>query len=322
MSLSNCPCRGHREATSCTCLLLSSPQLLPTPSPPSARAAHATTLTSAPLRVRPGMARHRVESTTLSPYLCLLTCLVMSPRWSSCTCPRWRDFESVDSGYCGGPCGEGEGGATCRQLAAGCGASVADIAGRANGGDGDGNVGRRGGDWGDQSCDKREIEQGQCGLCTQPLWCDDPGNSFGYGGSINTPERWMEAFFDRDGGRALGARQCKWKPSQKQMFIDTMRMRFQRRATLPFENGRHYDHANLWNEVRGEGRRMSLPLILSTVHHHYDSHHCASSHLTPPHLLLPASPHSFSHLTPPLTPPLTSLLPSPHSSHHLTPSLA
>ena len=125
-------------------------------------------------------------STPCSPHFCAFE-----------SSPGWRDFESVDSGYCGGPCEQGEGGANCRKLAAGCGASVADISGRANGGDGDENVGRRGGGWGDRGCDKWEIEEGECDLCREPLWCDDPGSSFGYEGSINSPERWMDEFFDR-----------------------------------------------------------------------------------------------------------------------------
>ena len=174
---------------------------------------------------------------------------------SCCACfdPNFctfSNFEDTDSGYCGAPCEDGAAGATCRQLAAGCGASTHDIAGAANGGDGNDRVGERSSNWGDQSCDRWTILSGQCNLCTQPLWCNDPGNSFGYGGRIDSPEKWMEEFFNRDGGRALGARQCKWKPSQKQMFIDTMRLRFERRARLPLDwNGRHYDHANTWNEV-------------------------------------------------------------------------
>ena len=113
-----------------------------------------------------------------------------------------------------GPCAAGQSGATCRQLAAGCGANLHDIAGKANGGDGNPIVGEPSDSWGDQTCGQWEIESGRCNLCTQPLWCDDPGNPFGYGGRINTPQKWIDEFFNKDGGRAFGARQCKWKPSQ------------------------------------------------------------------------------------------------------------
>ena len=125
----------------------------------------------------------------------------------------------MDSGYCGGPCGND---AHCKQLAAGCGASVDAIAGHANGGDGNGNVGRRSVDWGSQGCGRSEVESGQCRLCTEPLWCNDPGSSFGFAGRIDSPEAWIDEFFDRDGGRAYGTRQCKWKPSQKDLFIASM----------------------------------------------------------------------------------------------------
>lgn len=61
----------------------------------------------------------------------------------------------------------------------------------------------------------------------------------------------MEEFYMKDGGRAFGSRQCKWKPTQRDLFVATMRRRFATRATLPLDSfGRRYDWANLWNEVR------------------------------------------------------------------------
>ena len=105
-------------------------------------------------------------------------------------------------------------------------------------------------DWGSQGCGRSEVESGQCRLCTEPLWCNDPGSSFGFAGRIDSPEAWIDEFFDRDGGRAYGTRQCKWKPSQKDLFIASMRLRFKHRAELPPDPfGRHHDHANTWNEV-------------------------------------------------------------------------
>jgi len=60
----------------------------------------------------------------------------------------------------------------------------------------------------------------------------------------------MNAFFDQDGGRAYGARQCRWKPSQKQTFIEAIRMRFAWRAWRPStRSAPEFDHANTGNEV-------------------------------------------------------------------------
>ena len=113
--------------------------------------------------------------------------------------------------------------------AVGCGVSVFDVS--AN--------------WGDRQCDEYTIRSGQCGLCKEPLWCDDPGNSFGFGGGIKGPDEWMGLFHKTDGGKAVGSRQCKWKRSQKQTFIDTMRTRY----TARMQQG-GFDFCNLWNEVR------------------------------------------------------------------------
>ena len=164
-------------------------------------------------------------------------------------CP-FEGFPKDDSGYChanDGGCWDD----TCRQLAAGCGASVYDIAGLSNQGL---NVGLPSGvDWGSQQCSRTEIESGQCNMCKQPLWCDGEG-SFGYGGApyhgVRTSAQWLRLFFDRDGGRAIGSRQCKWKRTQKRQFLETVRARFTRRATQKLDRwGHHYDHAHPWNEI-------------------------------------------------------------------------
>ena len=162
----------------------------------------------------------------------------------------WWGFE--DPGYCemsADSCTSD----VCKQLAAGCGVNLFDIAGQANVAWAwqEDRVGREGStDWLDQSCTENEVASGMCPLCTVPMWCDDPDSSIGFKSSIRTPEDWIDEFFDRDGGPAYGARQCKYKPDQRKTFVDTMNLRFTRRSQLPIDfYGRHYDHANTWNEV-------------------------------------------------------------------------
>jgi hypothetical protein len=73
-----------------------------------------------------------------------------------------------ESTYCPHECTS----ATCRQLAAGCGVSLYDLAGQANGGDGDWYVGRRDRThWGEHACSQQQIVQGRCDTCTMPYWC-------------------------------------------------------------------------------------------------------------------------------------------------------
>jgi len=167
-------------------------------------------------------------------------------------CPYGGGFPHQESTYCGSaPCQTD----TCKQLAAGCGVSLFDLAGKANGGDGSNRVGRWGEtSWAGHECSQWQVRSGQCGACTLPYWCSDNSTAAanhaatvgGLYGTINTPEQWVDAFYDRDGGRAYGARQCRWQRSQKEQFIDTMRLRMRQRVTTrwPF-----FDHANPWNEV-------------------------------------------------------------------------
>ena len=188
-------------------------------------------------------------------------CMSVSDSFTSsracCTCGDpfncpYDGFSAPDPPYCA--IGEDVACTTkrCKQLAAGCGVSLFDLAGKANGGDGSPAVGIRTQTvWGeDEACTQEEVSSGVCGLCEQPLWCDDPASTFGSWGSIRTPEEWVDEFFDQDGGRWYGARQCKWKPSQKQTFIDTIKLRFERRETVERDwRGIRHDHANAWNEV-------------------------------------------------------------------------
>jgi len=146
-------------------------------------------------------------------------------------CP-WQGFEPHDSGYCNAPCSSGS--ETCKQLAAGCGASVWDVSEYSF--------------WGDQTCDRSEIQNGECDLCREPLWCDDP-SGFGYNGTIRTPQDWMDHFYQKDKPPYVshnGVRQCKWKRSHKQLFIDTMRTRFVQRQR---DNLQDWNSGTLWNEV-------------------------------------------------------------------------
>eukprot|EP00966_Prymnesium_polylepis_P098977 2291976-Prymnesium_polylepis.2 len=88
-------------------------------------------------------------------------------------------LDSTDNGYCHGPCGAND--QRCKELAAGCGASVADVSSN----------------WGSQRCSEWDIAQGECDLCMQALWCDD-SNGFGFNGAIKTANAWMDAFHDAE----------------------------------------------------------------------------------------------------------------------------
>lgn len=177
-------------------------------------------------------------------------------------CP-FDNFPQRDSGYCRAEpsgCIEGSAGERCRQLAAGCGVSVYDASGHANQFDPfmGANVGMPSGvSWREQQCSREQISSGQCGLCTRPLWCNDEQDDrdgFGFASApifgVRTPEQWLRLFYDRDGGRAMGSRQCKWKRSQKASWLQTIIARNKRRAAHPIDKwGHHYDHAQTWNEV-------------------------------------------------------------------------
>ena len=82
-------------------------------------------------------------------------------------------------------------------------------------------------------------------MCKQPLWCESYK-----GDGISRPHQWIDAFWRRDAGAAFGSRQCKFRPNQTDLFIDTMRLRHTKRRHLPTDwRGIHYDNANPWNEV-------------------------------------------------------------------------
>lgn len=117
-------------------------------------------------------------------------------------CPFKVEDGWSDSGYCHAPCnaGDAEGQTKCKQLAAGCGVSVFDATTN----------------WGWDRCSERQVLDGDCDLCEEPLWCDDPSD-FGFAGSVNGPEDWLDQFYRKDMGRAVGSRQCKFKNSQARL---------------------------------------------------------------------------------------------------------
>jgi len=152
----------------------------------------------------------------------------------SAQCPFGPNYEHrKDSGYCGLPCAAGD--KKCRQLAVGCGVSVFDATNF---------MGYN--TWGPQTCSQEQIASGQCDLCTQPMWCDDPSSSFGWEGVIRTPRDWIDEFLGRDGDkRAWGIRQCMWKPSQRDRFVATVA-----ELHMAYQRGRiKARQHNLWNEV-------------------------------------------------------------------------
>ena len=167
-------------------------------------------------------------------------------------CP-WYGFPHSEKRYCHAPCTTD----ACKQIAAGCGPSLFDVAGqasaKANGGHEDAPVS----EWGSDACSRAQITRGRCSRIKVPYWCRDDkrgsaSNSSGLGGGLSnrvrTPTQWMENFFDRDGhaSRPWGTRQCKWKPSQKRLFVDAIRLRFGARAQ---KRPPSYDHGVTWNEV-------------------------------------------------------------------------
>jgi hypothetical protein len=71
-----------------------------------------------------------------------------------------------------------------------------------------------------------------------PMFCDEPFFN------ITTPDGWMRRFYSQDGGRADGHAQCKYRSSQRDIFLETMRRRFAQR-----QKGKTSDEADIWNEV-------------------------------------------------------------------------
>ena len=119
-------------------------------------------------------------------------------------------MDQFDSGYCEDACSEPDEASQllCKQLAAGCGANTITITME---GYPKGHT---------HTCDGSAIVDGTCSLCRQPIWCDDEGSDdFGYG-SARTPDEWIATFF---GKPMPGTRQCKYKPSQRELLMNVTR---------------------------------------------------------------------------------------------------
>jgi len=156
-----------------------------------------------------------------------------------CPFPPGGKISTTDSGYCnGGHCADDE--ETCKQLAAGCGVSTWAASDE--------------GQWG--QCTEESIGTGQCNMCTQPLWCDDGDNTFGYGSAIKTGQQWWDRFGYNDGGdnwggnggwtrQFFGAKQCLWKRDQKEQFRDSIRIAMRNYQ----EQGYSRSEPGMWNEV-------------------------------------------------------------------------
>lgn len=188
-------------------------------------------------------------------------CMAVSDCFTStrvcCTCSDlmncpYNGFGQNYDLYCDEPCTD----ETCMQLAAGCGVSLFDLAGKANGGDGSHRIGRSGQtQWNGHHCSKHQVASGSCGMCEQPYWCDDQSDAthaaFGPdAGRITTAVAWADEFYNRDGGTAYGARQCRWKRSQKDTFVASIRERYRRRKRDGLnQHSDNHDHMNQWNEV-------------------------------------------------------------------------
>lgn len=186
-------------------------------------------------------------------------CCTCSDPWH---CP-FNDFSTDESVYCDAECDSAE----CRQLAAGCGASLYAIAGQVHAPGAEGGVGGGfGADDGDgmHACDRDQVEGGACAMCRAPYWCDADGagassggvNSTAFGGAagyydrVHTPSQWVDAFVGRDGGDVRGVRQCKWQPSQKATFLRTIRARYAHHEASAHGRWRStWEAANSWNEV-------------------------------------------------------------------------
>jgi len=149
---------------------------------------------------------------------------------------EWLD--QFDSGYCSHACSQPDDASQllCKQLAAGCGANTITITME---GYPKGHT---------HTCDASAIVDGTCSLCRQPIWCDDEGSdNFGYG-SARTPDEWTATFF---GKPMPGTRQCKYKPSQRELLINVTREYHRRRQIdhqHSHENWRDHEPVNE-NEV-------------------------------------------------------------------------
>ena len=67
------------------------------------------------------------------------------------------------------------------------------------------------------ACLEWELPRGECIPCRQPQWCDD--DKLPAGARIGSPDAWIERYAHNNAQQ----RQCVFKPSQKEAFIETTR---------------------------------------------------------------------------------------------------
>ena len=136
-------------------------------------------------------------------------------------CPVWG-LPRKDPGYCADTCSmsDSESQARCKQLAAGCGMNTRTII--------TSQVPRGS----THQCSLNAVVQGTCALCRRPQWCYDPNSTtdFAFGVQTSTAAAWKELFFHK---WWLNARQCKYKPSQRELFVDVTREYHKSRQSLP-----------------------------------------------------------------------------------------
>jgi len=158
-----------------------------------------------------------------------------------CACfePQWCPFDgmsSEDSGYCAAACAHGAADPVCQQLAAGCGHNLRDMDNA---------------EWGEQRCSEADVKSGTCGLCMQPAWCDDSEEQYqqfssAYGTPITTAQEWMRRFTDKP--FLIQDHQCKFKASQKSLFIDSAHALMSKVKRDVDAGGDMWDRFT-WNEV-------------------------------------------------------------------------
>lgn len=162
-----------------------------------------------------------------------------------CACfePQFCPIQGLsqhDSGYCFQACHPDNGDMTrCKQLAAGCSVNIMTAMNE---------------DFGDgqSRCNADDVQNGECRYCQHPQWCEDvEQHGFAFGGRTDTPWKWMELFYKK---WFTNTRQCKYKPSQKRLFIETARQYHKRRRWDPDMEANVENEVNMYvgpGEARG-----------------------------------------------------------------------
>ena len=167
--------------------------------------------------------------------------------WEREYCPA-QGLDQYDSGYCAEAKAKDD--ATYKQLAAGCGVTTTSIKGVGTG-------------WG-ELCSDWDIAHGNCDSCRAPQWCDDRYPAFGTHAS--TPDEWLGHFYGY--GRWMGTRQCKYRPSQRDLFVSVTRAYHTRRQ----QNSDNFDgeptvenEVNVFIEPGGETNAAFMSSLIGLV---------------------------------------------------------